>query len=116
MTSAAFNANLNIKLEDSETVTPPEEHKGITLQAVCRALRTECSPKSGWVRESGSQRIVIPRSAWLAEDQMWIDRNGWSVSGYPHDGPYQVRYFNFIEAFFVRRAFRKWIYGRGLRL
>jgi hypothetical protein len=116
LTRRDFNANVNNKAGDSETVTPAIPDEDISVRAVCRALRADINDeKSGWVREAHSRKIVIPRSIYLADAKLWVERDGSSVSGYPA-GEYGYRDFNLIEAFFIRRAIRFWIWQRGLRL
>lgn len=90
--------------------------QNITLRSVCRALRDDENSESGWVREAFTGKISIPRSIWLADAKLWIARDGGHVTGYPEDHSYQYRDFGLIGRLLVRRAIRRWIWQRGLRL
>ncbi len=77
----------------------------ITASDVCRALREDSSPRSGWMRECGT--IIEPRTELFLDVGIWVRANGRLVSGWL--GPLHVhRYFGPLSAYRIRRAVRRW--------
>lgn len=79
----------------------------ITVAQVCKALRADRDPRSGFVRETGRLGVAFPAETWLETAGFWVRDNGRYVSGW-REGKHFARRFGPVAAWRIRRAVRAW--------
>lgn len=82
-----------------------------TATEVCRALRDDRHPTSGWIRWGTTGVVCEPREAWLASACMWVRANGRYATGW--QGPdgaaeFFATRFGGLNAWRIRRALKAW--------
>lgn len=79
----------------------------VTATDVCRALRDDRSPQSGWLCDRWGNVDQPRRELWLAEAQLWVRVSGQHVTGW-RGLEHITEWFGPISAFRIRRAVKAW--------
>lgn len=89
--------------------------KGFTAKQVIRALDADVAEASGQVRRAIAQRLEVPAEIFVSisgYSSFWLRQDGSRVSGWLWASEHSARTFGRWDAFWIRRAVRRWLRRR----